>query len=105
MSEYKVCEYCKYKNNDVKKFPCSECDNKSHWKEIGDGCEFCEYEKRIHKGRTLSRYTDNYVGIDVYIDSNKKLNIDSCNENNSGCSCYQDIEIKIRYCPMCGAKL
>ena len=69
------------------------------------GCEFCECGKLILETRTLGIYTDKYVGIDVYIDADKNINFEACNEQKNGCSCYQDELVKINYCPMCGKEL
>ena len=70
-----------------------------------EGCEFCVGGESILETRKMGEYTDSFVGIDVYIDGENKINIDACNEQKTGCSCYQEALIKIIYCPMCGRKL
>lgn len=68
-------------------------------------CEICKGEGFLLNTRKLGRYTSAQVGIDIYIDCKGDLNVDACNEQSTGCKCYQDAVIKINYCPMCGKKL
>ena len=72
---------------------------------MGKECKVCRSEEYLIGERKLGKFTDSYIGIDVYISENRKLTIDVCNEQSTGCSCFQEAFVKINYCPMCGKKL
>lgn len=70
-------------------------------------CEYCDKENpKSLSERTLSRYHEVYAGIGCAVDSESGvLMIESCLDNMHISPVYEEIEIKINYCPLCGRKL
>lgn len=69
--------------------------------------EDCKYETKYLSKRKESKHNPYvYTGIQTFIDTDKNvIDIYTCIDNKNIKPVYEEIQIPINYCPMCGRKL